>query len=240
LVDHIVKPDLVAPGNRIVSLLSPGSTIPSNYPSFDLAPVVSIVTCLLTCTSDSSPKYLRLSGTSMATPVVSGAAALMIQKDPSLTPDTVKARMMKTAWKGYPVNSWAYDEYGNSYFAQYDMFTIGAGYLDVDAALGSTDVANGGTASPTAVYNSSTKHASLVNGTSIVWGNTIVWGNSIIWSDSLVWSSNIILSNSIIWGDQGSVWGDNTVAGNTIIWGTSIVWGADSMAALSTGEDGEN
>jgi serine protease AprX len=240
LVDHIVKPDLVAPGNRIVSLLSPGSTIPSNYSSFDLAPAVSIVTCLLTCTSDSSPKYLRLSGTSMATPVVSGAAALMIQKDPTLTPDTVKARMMKTAWKGYPVNSWAYDEYGNSYFAQYDMFTIGAGYLDVDAALSSTDVANGGTASPTAVYNSSTKHASLVNGTSIVWGNTIVWGNSIIWSDSLVWSSNIILSNSIIWGDQGSVWGDNTVSGNSIIWGTSIVWGADSMAALNTGEDGEN
>ena len=48
----------------------------------------------------------------MATPIVAGAAALMFQKDPTLTPDTVKARMMKTAWKGYPGNSWAYDSNG--------------------------------------------------------------------------------------------------------------------------------
>ena len=80
----------------------------------------------------------------MATPVVAGAAALMIQKDPTLTPDTIKARMMKTAWKGYPTTSWAYDARGVGYLSQYDVFTIGAGYLDVDAVLGSTDVASGG------------------------------------------------------------------------------------------------
>ena len=37
----------------------------------------------------------------MATPVVSGAAALLIQKSPSLTPDQVKARLMKTATKSF-------------------------------------------------------------------------------------------------------------------------------------------
>lgn len=240
LVDHIVKPDLVAPGNRIISLFSPNSTIGNSYPTFTLAPSVSIVTCLLTCTSDSSPKYLRLSGTSMATPIVSGAAALMIQKDPTLTPDTVKARMMKTAWKGYPVNSWAYDSFGHSYFSQYDAFTIGAGYLDIDAALGSTDVANGGAASPIADYNAATGQVSFVNGSSIVWDNSIVWDSSIVWDDSIVWGSNVVDSNSIVWGGAGAAWGDNTDSGFTIVWGTSIVWDSSATAAFNTGDDGEN
>src|SRR5215472_8120152 len=92
LIDHIVKPDVVAPGNRIVSLLAPGSTLAVTYPTLDVGPAF--------CTLNCNPEYFRLSGTSMATPYVAGAAALMIQKDPTLTPDTVKARMMKTAWKG--------------------------------------------------------------------------------------------------------------------------------------------
>ena len=48
-------------------------------------------------------KYFRMSGTSMASPVVAGAAALMLQKDPSLTPDQVKYRLMKTATKSFPL-----------------------------------------------------------------------------------------------------------------------------------------
>ena len=34
--------------------------------------------------------------------MVSGAAALLLQKTPGLTPDQVKARLMKTAWKSFP------------------------------------------------------------------------------------------------------------------------------------------
>src|SRR5215472_5994990 len=149
VLDHVIKPDLVAPGNRIVSLESPGSYLAANYPTLD---VPSLSTCISgVCQAGSGGQYLRLSGTSMATPVVAGAAALMIQKDPTLTPDTIKARMMKTAWKGYPTTSWAYDTRGVGYLSQYDVFTIGAGYLDVDAVLGSNDVVNAGAASPVAV-----------------------------------------------------------------------------------------
>jgi serine protease AprX len=47
----------------------------------------------------SAADYFQLSGTSMATPAVAGAVALILQEQNSLTPDQVKARLMKTARK---------------------------------------------------------------------------------------------------------------------------------------------
>ncbi len=241
LLDHVVKPDLVAPGNRIVSLASPGSTLVSSLASLNIQPITTCILGLLgnNCSTGLAGKYTRLSGTSMATPIVAGAAALMFQKDPTLTPDTIKARMMKTAWKGYPVNSWGYDAGGRGYFSQYDAFTIGAGYLDVYSALKSTDVVNGGAPSPIVNYNAATGTATLTNSQSITWGNSITWGSSIVWGNSIVWGSNAVLSDSIIWGNS-IVWGQTGITGNSIIWGNSIVWGADSVTGLNDDEDGED
>ena len=96
-IDHVVKPDLVAPGNRVVSLQT-GGYLQKNYPGN--RPAVSYYQ---TGTSGSvSDKYFILSGTSMATAVVSGGAALVIQKNPTFTPDQVKALLMKTAYKSLP------------------------------------------------------------------------------------------------------------------------------------------
>ena len=41
--------------------------------------------------------YLSLTGTSMAAPVVTGTVALMLQANPSLTPNGVKAILQYTA-----------------------------------------------------------------------------------------------------------------------------------------------
>src|SRR6266581_3034378 len=96
--DHYVKPDIVAPGNRVISLYQPGSTLAVELP---LNPVV-LPYYKLVSTSNLSITYFTLSGTSMATPVVSAAAALLLQQNPLLTPDQVKARLMKTANKAFP------------------------------------------------------------------------------------------------------------------------------------------
>ena len=147
--------------------------------------------------------------------------------------------MMKSAWKGYPVNSWGYDNWGHGFFSQYDVFTIGAGYLDIYAALRNTDVVNGGAPSPVAVFNPATGKVSLNNSQSITWGDSITWGSSILWGNSIVWGGNTISVDSIVWGDS-IIWGQADVTGNSIIWGNSIVWGADSVAGLSDSDDGEN
>jgi serine protease AprX len=71
------KPDVVTPGRRIVSLRSPGSYLDTHYPD-------------RVTTTRTGATYFRLSGTSMATPVATGALALMLQQQPGITPDKLK------------------------------------------------------------------------------------------------------------------------------------------------------
>jgi serine protease AprX len=228
-LDHIVKPDITAPGNRQVSLRVAGSTLDTTYPEYEVSP-----------TSGTS-MYYELSGTSMATPIVSGAVALMLQQTPSLNPDQVKARLMKTAWKGVGQFTYSHDSFGNLYNNEYDLFTYGAGYLNIDAALSSTDVATGSALSPTAVLNSNgsvtinnTTPDSNFAGSSVVWGAT-----SVVWGNSVVWGANAISASSVVWGSTSVVWGATSVTGDSVVWGaTSNV--ATTTSALSDGDPGDN
>lgn len=229
LIDHIVKPDIVAPGNHLVSLRAPGSMLDLEYPQFDVAPYRG------------KAKYFRLSGTSMATPVVSGAVALMLQNNSSLTPDQVKARLMKTAWKGFNQFTQTSDTQGNVYPNESDIFTYGAGYLDIDAALNNTDLANGLALSPTAIYNSRTGLVTIANTSSSAFGGTsVVWGaTSVVWGDSVVWGATTILSDSVVWGATSVVWGSNSVSGFSVVWGATSIAG-NSMGSLSNSAAGDN
>jgi serine protease AprX len=71
--DGVAKPDVVAPGVRIVAPLAIGSGFETLCPQ-----------CIV-------GNYLRIGGTSAAAPIVSGAAALLLQARPELNPDEVKA-----------------------------------------------------------------------------------------------------------------------------------------------------
>jgi serine protease AprX len=105
-IDHVVKPDLVAPGNLVVSLYTSGLNL--NH----AAPGNAVAHSLYQTNGDNntSSVYYVLSGTSMAAPMVSAAAALMIQKEPTLTPDEVKARLMRSAYKNLIPYSVANDQ----------------------------------------------------------------------------------------------------------------------------------
>ena len=82
------KPDLVAPGRTLVATRAPGSTIEQQNP-------LALV----------DGGYIKGSGTSEATAVVSGLAALLIQAHPTWTPDQVKKALTSTAvpLSGVPV-----------------------------------------------------------------------------------------------------------------------------------------
>lgn len=89
-LECVIKPDIVAPGANIVSCLSPIAYIDSSNTEG-----VKIV----------DKNYLQLSGTSMSTPIVTGAIALLLQKYPSLTPNDVKYMLKySTTDLGYPKN----------------------------------------------------------------------------------------------------------------------------------------
>ena len=146
-VDFFVKPDIVAPGNLVVSLLAQGTTLPTDCPST----LVPMSYYLENPGTTISPRYFSLSGTSMATAAVSGAAADLVEAQPSLTRDQVKAKLMKTAYKTFPATSTAVDPVtGQTYVDQYDAFTVGAGYLDLQAALADSSLLVGSAMSPVA------------------------------------------------------------------------------------------
>ena len=249
--DHVVKPDIVAPGNQIHSLLThdlTGSGLFMTYSSTQFACSYYETNCGM----GMSQNYYLLNGTSMAAPMVSGAAAILIGAHPSLTPDQVKARLMKTAYKSFPASS-TVTTGGVTYTSYYDIFTVGAGYLDIQAALSNTDVASGNALSPTLNYNSSTDTGTLsyASGSSFqssgTFSNAVIWGtNHFVNGSAVIWGTGTMWANAVIWGTSGPnafavIWGtgaNGPVNSTAVIWGTSFVQGTMTplIAVLTKGE----
>ena len=82
-LDFRVDPDVVAPGYQIVGPLASQSVIDLAYNA-----LVGV----------SLSDYVILSGTSMATPIVSGAIALLRQKYPDASPHAIRAALQESAY----------------------------------------------------------------------------------------------------------------------------------------------
>ena len=75
--EHAVKPDVVAPGNKIVSLETSGSYLQRNYPQFHMA-------------GKWGNSYMHLSGTSMSAAIVTAGVAMLMQGSPNITSTQLK------------------------------------------------------------------------------------------------------------------------------------------------------
>ena len=86
-IDFAAKPDLLAYGVGIESLAAPHSTLYTQHPDY-----------LLDGMRPTPFKpYMSLTGTSMAAPVVTGTIALMLEANPKLTPNAIKALLQYSA-----------------------------------------------------------------------------------------------------------------------------------------------
>jgi serine protease AprX len=185
--------------------------------------------------------YLSLSGTSMAAPVVSGTVALMLQANPRLTPNEIKAILEFTAQR----------------YAGYDRLTQGSGFLNAAAAV---ELAQFLASPPGTPYPSTSGWS-----TQIIWGNHVIQGgqltpNANAWSALVTWGDPTTpTGQQITWGTSfhstggNVVWGNRcggadchttwTVAsnggavlgaddGDTVVWGTAdgdtVVWGTSA------------
>ncbi|HEV7553378.1 MAG TPA: S8 family peptidase [Candidatus Angelobacter sp.] len=238
-IDHVVKPDVVAPGNLLASTETSNTTL---Y-NAELNNRVPYSAYIYGGSTSPSKLYFELSGTSMATGVVSGAVADLLQAHPLLTPDQVKTRLMKTASKSFPTTSSVYDSTsGMTYTSQYDIFTVGAGYVDVAAALASTELSSGTAKSPTAVYNSNTGNVTLTTDASAVWGSSQAWSGPAVWGSTqfvggsaIMWGSSSTSGSAIMWGSSGLwgnaiMWGSSNASGFSTIWSDAIMWGSSGTS----------
>jgi serine protease AprX len=196
LIDRAAKPDLVAPGVGIESLSAPNSHLYSTMPAYLLRGTVA--TPYL--------PYLSLSGTSMAAPVVTGAVALMLQANPALTPNAVKAILQYTA-QDHP---------------GYGALNEGAGFLN---ARGAVELARF-FAAPADVPYLSTEG----------WSGHIIWGNhrargGWLRLEASAWSSNVVWGDRTTSEGTNVVWGVICTGGcdtSDAVW---AAWGPETYEA---------
>ena len=233
--DLAVKPDVVAPGTRIVSLESYKSYISTTFPSWHVA-------------GTGNNAYLRLSGTSMATGVVSGGVALLLNAEPGLNPAQVKI-LLQTGARFIPsagligAGTGSVDFAQTMKLAQSDLvsglltsvqtvlgLSSGASFFDrgtlIDRIydrtgirlLGLLDLGTllytAGRAEP-GVLNLLGQHNPMAETPA----NYLVWGDVAGWTTSyyLVWGSAIQDPSGqyLVWGDAYAGDGDYLVWGNS-------------------------
>jgi serine protease AprX len=149
------KPDIVAPGRRIVSIRAPGSTLDVLHPDRMV-------------TASNGATYFRLSGTSMATGVVSGVVALLLQAHPQLNPNDVKSILTLTA-----------APFGQSTGVSVPGPMVGSGSVDAHAASVAATVMTAKRGLRVADPAARALYA-LLYGQPLVWKNSML--NGIDWS----------------------------------------------------------
>jgi serine protease AprX len=179
IFDNLPKPDLVAPGNRIAGANALGTPDKGNKPFYSNALVKESPSILIQQNPVIEKNMIqevgivRLSGTSMSAPLVSGTIALMLQANPNLTPSLVKAILMYSA---QPLPG-------------FNTLEQGAGELNVHGALSLTKLIKPST-------------ATLKNGDYMLIGSLPVPQGSNIAGQSTIWGQAVISRYGFLYGNE--------------------------------------
>ena len=204
---------MLAPGRSVVSLRDPGSFVDVNHPE-------GLVS------GDTTGRLFRGSGTSQAAAVVSGAAALLLQAYPNLTPDKVKAALMASAT---PVVA--------------SPLLAGAGQIDVKAALGVAKILS---TAKTVTGLSSLQYWPISTGQGSI--EAARGGNNLVDADGNVLSGEIDVQGntwdaaswyaaaSRLTSWQGGAWNGSTWTGSA--WATTARWSAARWSAARWSDSG--
>jgi len=217
--DHLMKPDMVAPGNKIVEAKSPNNLLVSQNPQLDAS-----------VSGADTRDQMYLSGTSMSTPVVAGAAALLLQANPNLTPNMVKAILMYTAQP----------------LANFNMLEQGAGEVNIEGAVRLARAVRTDLVSVKPVGGALLKTSTPPTPSSTICGYTFNWSQGIIlgqhWargtslitkyqpvyalgaivSDTVDISGGVIVSDGVVISD-GVVVSDGVVISDGVIASDGVV-----------------
>lgn len=199
--DGIIKPDLIAPGSRILSTRAPGSRI-DRIQRAGLSDEEA--------ERSFGARQMALSGTSMAAAMVAGAAAILLEQEPAASPDDIKARLMIGAEK---LND--------------TIVARGAGLLSIPGALrlGDYGIVAQTAASPQVLIAEDAdgdlsvqiQEAGSEWGEPFTWISTGVWGETSLWGVTRAWASPAAWEETDRWSVQ-----EDSTESEIALWAGSV------------------
>ena len=219
-LEGFVKPDIVAPGGHMVASMSYQSYLANIDPG----------------SMKKDQSLFTMSGTSQAAAVTSGVVALMLQANPTLTPDTVKCRLLASASPAVKAGG----------KLAYSVFQQGAGLVNAVAAVRSprmgcanqglniaADLAGtthfGGPANQDADGNyyimdmEGSEWGNALSGDGYTWSQGYTWTKGYTWTNGYTWTRGFTWTRGYTW-TKGYTWTSGFTWSNGYTWSKTLPW----------------